>query len=282
MKIPRYWVREQRGLCGRQCRLRGFSDESMAAARQMLEERARLLREFYAEPVTDERAQTLRAALAALSEPEGQGEYVADMLEPVFHRLDENNVITRNRYGALVLNSTDTCFADVDTAPGGASLWELVQSIFGKAAAPERRLLAAMHSLHAECGHVSSRLYRTAKGWRVIFSGPEIRQGSPFVDELFNRLHVDPLYSTLCRKQACWRARLTPKPYRLHLPRCPLPANSEEAAAVQADWVREYEGACKGKAVCRLVATFGSAIQNGIVELHDQLTGVNRQSDTLL
>lgn len=282
MKIPRYWVREQRELGGMQCRLRGFSDESMDAARQMLEERARLLQEFYAEPVTDERAQTLRAALAALSEPEGQGEYVADMLEPVFHRLDENNVITRNRYGALVLNSTDTCFADVDTALGSGSLWELVKGIFGKGATPEQQMLAAMHSLHAECGHVSSRLYRTAKGWRVIFTGPEIRQGAPFVDELFNRLHVDPLYSTLCRKQACWRARLTPKPHRLNLPRCPQPASSEEAAAVQADWVREYEEACKGKAVCRLVATFGSAIQNGIVELHDQLTGVNLQSDTLL
>ena len=279
MKIPRHWVREQRELCGVQCRLRGWSDDSMDAARQMLEERARLLQEFYAEPVTDERARRLRADLASLATA-GQGEYAADMLEPVVRGLDAANIITRNRYGSLVLNSTDTCFADVDTVP--QTLLQLLKSLFGAGAAPEQRLLATLRQVGAEHPELSMRLYRTAKGWRILFSGPGIELGSPLVDTLFTRLHVDPLYSALCRKQACWRARLTPKPWRLKLPRCPQPASSEEAATLQEDWVQQYNRACSGHAVCRLVESLGPRVQEGIVELHDQLTGVSLNADTLV
>ena len=278
MNIPPYWVRKEQRVGDFTCRLAGFSHSSMQAAWKMLQQHAVIMQKFFAAAPTESSVQRMRAALRELR---GQGgdSYEVCLLEPVWRTVDASNVITRNHYGALVVNSTDTCFADVDTAP--ESLWEFVKGLFGAGTPPERRLLDVMRQIHAEHPKLSMRLYRTAKGWRVLLAGEGIELDSPLVDTLFRRLHVDPLYRDLCRKQACWRARLTPKPFRLQLPPCPQAECSEDAASVQAEWVQEYERACEGRAVCRLVESFGPRLQDGIPELHDELTGVHLHRDSL-
>lgn len=278
MNIPPYWVRKEQRVGDFTCRLAGFSHSSMQAAWKMLQQHAVIMQKFFAAAPTESSVQRMRAALRELR---GQGDdsYEVCLLEPVWRTVDASNVITRNHYGALVVNSTDTCFADVDTAP--ESLWEFVKGLFGAGTPPERRLLDVMRQIHAEHPKLSMRLYRTAKGWRVLLAGEGIELDSPLVDTLFHRLHVDPLYRDLCRKQACWRARLTPKPFRLQLPPCPQAECSEDAASVQAEWVQEYERACEGRAVCRLVESFGPRLRDGIPELHDELTGVHLHRDSL-
>ena len=278
MNIPPYWVRKEQRVGDFTCRLAGFSHSSMQAAWKMLQQHAVIMQKFFAAAPTESSVQRMRAALRELR---GQGgdSYEVCLLEPVWRTVDASNVITRNHYGALVVNSTDTCFADVDTAP--ESLWEFVKGLFGAGTPPERRLLDVMRQIHAEHPKLSMRLYRTAKGWRVLLAGEGIELDSPLVDTLFRRLHVDPLYRSLCRKQACWRARLTPKPFRLQLPPCPQAECSEDAASVQAEWVQEYERACEGRAVCRLVESFGPRLRDGIPELHDELTGVHLHRDSL-
>ncbi len=278
MNIPPYWVRKEQRVGDFTCRLAGFSHSSMQAAWKMLQQHAIIMQKFFAAAPTESSVQRMRAALRELR---GQGgdSYEVCLLEPVWRTVDASNVITRNHYGALVVNSTDTCFADVDTAP--ESLWEFVKGLFGAGTPPERRLLDVMRQIHAEHPKLSMRLYRTAKGWRVLLAGEGIELDSPLVDTLFRRLHVDPLYRDLCRKQACWRARLTPKPFRLQLPPCPQAECSEDAASVQAEWVQEYERACEGRAVCRLVESFGPRLRDGIPELHDELTGVHLHRDSL-
>ena len=278
MNIPPYWVRKEQRVGDFTCRLAGLSHSSMQAAWKMLQQHAVIMQKFFAAAPTESSVQRMRAALRELR---GQGgdSYEVCLLEPVWRTVDASNVITRNHYGALVVNSTDTCFADVDTAP--ESLWEFVKGLFGAGSPPERRLLDVMRQIHAEHPKLSMRLYRTAKGWRVLLAGEGIELDSPLVDTLFRRLHVDPLYRDLCRKQACWRARLTPKPFRLQLPPCPQAECSEDAASVQAEWVQEYERACEGRAVCRLVESFGPRLRDGIPELHDELTGVHLHRDSL-
>lgn len=278
MNIPPYWVRKEQRVGDFTCRLAGFSHSSMQAAWKMLQQHAVIMQKFFATAPTELSVQRMRAALRELR---GQGgdSYEVCLLEPVWRTVDASNVITRNHYGALVVNSTDTCFADVDTAP--ESLWDFVKGLFGAGTPPERRLLDVMRQIHAEHPKLSMRLYRTAKGWRVLLAGEGIELDSPLVDTLFRRLHVDPLYRDLCRKQACWRARLTPKPFRLQLPPCPQAECSEDAASVQAEWVQEYERACEGRAVCRLVESFGPRLRDGIPELHDELTGVHLHRDSL-
>lgn len=196
MNIPPYWVRKEQRVGDFTCRLAGFSHSSMQAAWKMLQQHAVIMQKFFATAPTELSVQRMRAALRELRGQDGDS-YEVCLLEPVWRTVDAANVITRNHYGALVVNSTDTCFADVDTAP--ESLWEFVKGLFGAGSPPERRLLDVMRQIHAEHPKLSMRLYRTAKGWRVLLAGEGIELDSPLVDTLFRRLHVDPLYRDLCR-----------------------------------------------------------------------------------
>lgn len=271
MRIPRYWVREQRELCGMQCRLRGFSDESMTAAQAMLEEHARVMQEFFSAPVTPESLERMRGSVAALAGA-GQGEYAADLLEPVCRELDGRNIITRNRYGALVLNSTEICFVDVDDPPAG--FMDSLLGLVGLGAGPEQLMLRALHKLHADYPELGMRLYETAAGWRVVLTGQRLAPGNALQRALFTRLHADELYTRLCAAQQCWRARLTPKPARLGMAQKYPGQFSSAAATPQAEaWVQDYLQRCAGRAVCRLVDVLGPQQESAALSLHDELTG---------
>lgn len=270
MKIAPYWVRESRRVAGMLFRLRAWSFSSVEDARGKLEEKARLLEEFHRAPFSSERLEGLRRALRRV-EGEGEG-YAAVMMETVLERLDEANVVTRNRYGVEVLNSSNVCFADVDEVPSG--LADKLLSLLGRGRSREERLLEVVQSLCREDGGLGVRVYRTARGWRLLLKGKGIAPQSAREAELFRRLHVDALYARLCRKQGCWRARLTPKPFRLGMPSvCPALSSSEACPEGFREWLALYEQMREGVAVCRLVATVGVPVQGAVVAFHDERTG---------
>ncbi len=60
----------------------------------------------------------------------------------------------------------------------------------------------------------AARLYGTYAGWRVIITAPTYPAGSGESWELMRTLGADPRYMKLCDEQKCYRARLTPKPWR--------------------------------------------------------------------
>ncbi len=262
MNIPRYWVRERRLICGMQVRLRGTSAHSQEDAEAKLAERARLWQEFLELPPAQADALRFREALRRLdgdSEP-----YSAAILEPVEQQPDARNIITRNRYGCLVLNSVSLCFVDVDRFRTG--FWS---ALFSNKKKEEAGLVAALRRLCAQDSSLSARLYRTAHGWRVILRGDGLAIGSAREAQLFDALQCDPLYRKLCRSQLCWRARLSPKPFYRGLKRYRTPANAQLRAS---EWVAAYEQATAGVAVCRLLETFGPALHDPMVELHDAAT----------
>ena len=77
-------------------------------------------------------------------------------------------------------------------------------------------------------------------------------------------------------RQQCWRARLTPKPYRVGVPGYPRPMDSESVTTPEAqEWLQRYESACQGKGVCRLVDVVGRKLQSPIIELHDHMTAAH-------
>lgn len=84
------------------------------------------------------------------------------------------------------------------------------------------------------------------------------------------------MYAVICRKQGCFRARLTPKPYRMKMKAYKV-KYPREAVDVQFDgWLQAYEQASRGFSVCRFVENAGPS--HGVSEalgLHDELTGVN-------
>ena len=73
-------------------------------------------------------------------------------------------VVTRNGYGALVLNTVRTMFVDVDLPPQPGGLRRLFG---GKSAAGEAETLARLRAALAAHSIGSFRIYRTAAGFRV-------------------------------------------------------------------------------------------------------------------
>ena len=273
MKIPPYWVTEKRcGNDGSTWKLRGISYSSMQEARERLEVRFRIRSEFAARRgVSEEAVAEHCARLRALDELKPD-EYATLLLEPVVEQLDSDNVITRNRYGVQVLNSTTLCFVDVDHFP--LTLGDALKGIFGRKTTPEEKLLQTLRNLCAADESLGARLYRTHNGWRVMLTGRGLSPGSERMHQICRTLHADPLYESLCSRQQCWRARLTPKPYRVGVPGYPRPVDSESVTTPQAqEWLQRYESASRGKAVCRLVAAMGRKMQSELIELHDRMTG---------
>lgn len=273
MKIPSYWVRETRELpqgAGKM-KLRGVSDVSMQDARRRLEERAQLRLAFAAGELS---VDSLRERLRRMDGYDASGEtegYEADICEPIVQKVDEQNIVTRNRYGALVLNTTSLCFADVDHVSGG--FLNTLAQLFGGGKSEEELLIERVRALCAANDNLSVRLYRTAAGFRLVLAGDYLALDSVALQSLFRALEVDSLYSKLCAQQGCFRARLTPKPSRVGVKRAPYCADSESAPATLADWIPAYEAACASYSVCRLVEQFGRPISHPALTLHDTLTG---------
>ena len=282
MKIPTYWVTEKRRGCdGNMWKLRGVSDASMQEARERLEERCRIRESFARQRVmSDSAVESFRASLRALDEMQGE-DYTTLLLEPIVEKLDEDNVITRNRYGVQVLNSTSVCFVDVDRFP--LSLGDVFRGFLGRKLTPEEKLLQTLREICRTDASLGVRVYRTHNGWRIMLVGDGLAPDSPRMHELCRALHADPLYESLCTRQQCWRARLSPKPYRVGVPGYPRPVDSESVNTPETqDWLRRYEAACSGRAVCRLVDCFGRAISGPVVALHDRLTSALSSDKTLV
>ncbi len=271
MNIPPYWVTSTREIAGMRFRLHGSSRSGMGEAHARMALREDLFRRLYEEESLP--PQACREQLADLLRQERGEDYEVELFEPTLERLSEQRIVTRNRYGAEVLNSTELCFVDVDDFPPG--LWERLVSLFsGRSCRAEDLLLAELQRLHREQPDLSARLYRTAGGWRIMLAAEGLTLQSPRMEQLCQRLKADPLYVALCLKQQCWRARLTPKPGRLHahLGRYPRRSASDTPAAGEEEWLARYAEASAGRAVCRLVECFGAPIRHALVNWHDERT----------
>jgi len=124
------------------------------------------------------------------------------------------------------------------------------------------------------------RLYRTPFGYRVLVMHRPFDPEETEVDETFKALGADPLYALMCRKQRCFRARVSPKPWRIGVGRI-LPRNNvwpirPEGLPARQAWVEKYEHVAEGYAACRFEGEFGEGIPDSgvaaVQRLHDQLS----------
>ncbi len=165
-----------------------------------------------------------------LHEPTGLRSYQGN-LEPVIDHeglfdLDRSAAwVTVNQYNALVLNTSNMLIADVDFGDqrlsryaGAKNCEEVVKHL------SELHLLDRdLHPLDEfrsagdfRFADQSYRVYRTHSGCRVICASICVPwEELAWTAERFLRfLRSDPEYIRLCRIQKCYRARLTPKPWR--------------------------------------------------------------------
>lgn len=234
--------------------------------------------------------------------------------------------LTRNTYGAVVLNAAHVFFIDVDVeradTPQGAgsagssassmasgdpmaAARELVDALplpggvksilgglFGSKPAPPAAppppppapadpASAATDRLRrwvASHPEWRVRVYRTHSGLRYLVTHALFTPTDPQAQEAMNALGADPQYIKLCQVQKSFRARLTPKPWRIGMENPPATFPYESAAdeAAMRAWESRYEAASQGRATCRFVEEMGSGAEHPQVTalrtLHDDRT----------
>jgi hypothetical protein len=192
--------------------------------------------------------------------------------------------ITRNSYGCLVLNTTDLMFVDVDAPEAKESGW--LAGLFGfRKPDHTRDPDAFMNTLTARVRDWIERqpdwgwrVYRTAAGVRLLATHAPFASDHAMCRAAFEVFAADPLYRKLCATQKCFRARLTPKPWRCDVekPRGRWPWGNEKTEARFRKWEAEYAKAAARYATCRLIGHFGTTgiapEFQALVELHDQAT----------
>lgn len=218
--------------------------------------------------------------------PLDEYQYVFDQVicEEVIDRISDQDgeaaVISRNAYGALVMNTPRLMFIDIDLPKPITGLGQRIRSWFSRptdTASPEQRGLDEIRQWQAEHDQYTLRVYRTRAGFRLLvvnwcFDGPD-EAAMRILDELKS----DRLYRRLCRSQRCFRARLSPKPWRVGAGQspAPFPFASQSGEQQYQAWYQRYTRLAGAFSVCHHVETLGQDPPHdgviALIEYHDAL-----------
>jgi len=258
MKIPRFWrrcegdVQQQDGR-----RLRVFAWGWSESSERDADAHAR------------ERFQNIeRRVWQGLELPKGYGYGSRPVREQILREIEGRRgevdaLLTRNAYGSIVLNAARAMFIDVDAPPSGRAADAALDQV--------RHAVSA-----ARIGTV--RLYRTAAGFRLLATDRLFTPGSSEAESAMRAVGADPSFVQLCKVQDSFRARLTPKPWRVGQKTPPGDFPREQGPAQRAfdEWLEQYDRAAASKATCRFVETIGAGWVDSdvapILALHDEQT----------
>jgi hypothetical protein len=183
-------------------------------------------------------------------------------------------VVTRNRYGAPVLNARSLAMIDIDLPEAG----ERGLAFWKKPADPAEQAMAKVRDWQRRNPRASLRVYRTPKGFRLLRTVEEVAADSTEAERLLAERGNDKLYAALCKRQQCFRARLGPKPWRaeMGLPPGQFPREGEAASRFES-WLLQYEVASAAHAACRFQENLGEDNIAGtlrrLVAAHDEMSG---------
>lgn len=280
MSIPRYWKRASKIVKsreGKELKLTawGWSDVGDDDARKMAERR-----------VQDNASRVLTSA-SKDEYPYPRTPLREEIIEDISLRGEEFDIITRNRYGASVLNSSSVYFADIDFDGSATkqSVFGALGRLFGKKPDKSVRDLTEEGAFERIDKFLTLnrgwgfRIYRTFGGLRLIATHGRVKVSDSSAIETLKSLGSDPRYIKLCEIQSCYRARLSPKPWRcgFRAPTITYPFENEESLREFDDWKRGYEASAGGFAACKYIKSMGLSVVGSdvseIVSLHDERTG---------
>jgi hypothetical protein len=250
MEIPGFWARAEGDAeapdGARRLIAWGWSTSSLEQARAVAAERLQRLLDRVRQ------GQPLPRGYAYGSRPMRE-----QILEQIPAGNDPAAILTRNSYGSVVLNAARLLFIDVDSEDG-------------------RALDALRGALSA--APATFRIYRTAAGFRAMAVDREFTPEADETNQLLRSANADPAFMQLCRVQKCFRARLTPKPWRCkyHVPPGQFPREKRQELEQFDKWLSGYEAACRGYATCRYLETVGTggslSLLDPVIRLHDSRT----------
>ena len=233
MHFPKYWTTAKHN----ELVAWGWSDTNLAEASGQASERLRRIRDWLAR-----RGQTALQHRYGYSDGRPLREEVLREFRAPEGAL--RAAITRNGYGCLVLNTADMMFVDVDAPEAKGTGW-LAGLLSCRKPDHTRNPEAFMNPLMT---HVNNwvgrwpgwgwRVYRTAAGIRLLTTHAPFAPDHAMCQTAFEVFEADPLYRKLCATQRCFRARLTPKPWRCNMdkPRERWPWGNERMEAQFRKW----------------------------------------------
>ncbi|MDH3645159.1 MAG: hypothetical protein OER80_00110 [Gammaproteobacteria bacterium] len=186
-------------------------------------------------------------------------------------------IVTRNRHGVQVLNTSRMLFLDIDLLPYSGLQRLLAKIGLGKDNSEEGVLTRLRETLQ-QSARATFRIYRTAGGLRVMAVNRDFDPTGREAKELMKATDTDPAFSRLCAVQDSFRARLSPKPWRCNSSSPPVeyPRDDEESRRQFASWLGAYKSACNNYATCRYLETIGNdrpaSFARASIELHDRMT----------
>lgn len=264
MKIPRYWAAQTasaRDPQGHVYYLKrwGHSETSQSEAQRHAVEKLRQTVEHITRHGPNQHSYTNDYTNGVRRE---------ELIETI-QNADQTTIgaITRNRYGSLVLNTTQLLIADVDQHSPG--LFAFFKGLFfgrnHRASAP----LARIEHFQRNHPEYALRIYRTHSGYRVLIVNHAFAPNDAVTRHLFTELGCDPLYARLCRSQDSFRARLTPKPWRCHCPQPPngFPRETSAAQTIFNQWLSNYQQQCRTYAVCERLDQQDVSVSAGVARL---------------
>jgi hypothetical protein len=184
-------------------------------------------------------------------------------------------MLTRNRYGATVLNTASLLFLDIDLGP--PSFTQSLRRLFSRSRSDDDAAVAKLRDALRAYGRATFRLYRTAAGLRAIAIDREFDPAGRDAQDLMKATGTDPAFIRLCQVQKSFRARLTPKPWRCkcRLPPGGHPRTDDATRQRFSAWLSRYESAAAQYATCRYLETVGSGDFHGaaerLVAVHDRI-----------
>ncbi len=122
--------------------------------------------------------------------------------------------------------------------------------------------------------------YETPAGARLLPVHAPFDAGDEKTFEFMSFVKADPLYQRMCTLQKCFRARVSPKPWRAGVKDRfraggTWPVREPYKLAARAAWVRAYDDVAGAYASCRLVDEVGRGRTDASVEeirrLHDEM-----------
>ena len=261
MKLYKYWTVEKRKLLidgvEQEINCYGGSNVSIEEAQQ----RAR------------EKAEKIQRKIAG--DRHVFDRYEAEIREEILQIIDDHSAITRNRYGAQVLNAEHLMILDIDkprsTSSGLGGLFKKKDT-----RPPKEQIFEMVRNVAtSKYRNHGFRIYETYQGARVIVLGRHFDPRNQATKKMMDEFNCDPLYTTLCNKQGCFRARLTPKPYRMKIRPYKVNFPREGVDIEFQHWLANYERESRNYTVCKFIEQIGvNHALNEAVQLHDEITGV--------
>jgi len=125
------------------------------------------------------------------------------------------------------------------------------------------------------------RIYRTPAGMRIMVMHDVFLPNDPAIHNFFASVNCDPIYSLMCRRQECFRARVSPKPWRIGLEGEDIRIRPKGVWPIKVacmterkEWIARYEKLAEGFASCRFYKSIGSDVVHNKCEklriVHDQ------------